>query len=290
MIEVCVAGVPVEGAVAPAALVGGLEACVQAGVDVILLVRGGGSFEDLMPFNDESLARAVAACPVPVVTGIGHEPDTSIADMVSDFRASTPTAAAEAVAVSRDEIANVVEGMGLAARSALERQMSDYRTRLRMAEASGLFKNPMSVLAQPAHALDYCKHHLQTAMAGLCPMRRQRLDFAKGRLKSYGAGLIPKYKGAVNGLGHTFTASPKTVLARYSAVIGMDCARLEDLSPLKTLSRGYSVTKTSDGRVVKSVAGLSEGDILSTIVSDGCIDAKIERVKREEISVEFLEV
>ncbi|MDQ9762066.1 exodeoxyribonuclease VII large subunit, partial [Acinetobacter baumannii] len=76
--------------------------------DCILLVRGGGSFEDLMTFNDESLARAVAACPVPVVTGIGHEPDTSICDMVGDRRCSTPTAAAESVAPAITELAELL--------------------------------------------------------------------------------------------------------------------------------------------------------------------------------------
>ena len=89
---VSVAGVPVEGKTAVEGMVRALAACALEGCDVILLVRGGGSFEDLMPFNDEALARAVAASPVPVVTGIGHEPDTTIADMVSDHRASTPTA------------------------------------------------------------------------------------------------------------------------------------------------------------------------------------------------------
>ena len=87
------AGVPVEGRDAPQLSSPGPGCRRPSDAEVMLLVRGGGSFEDLMTFNDEMLARAVAACPVPVVTGIGHEPDTSIADMVADFRASTPTAA-----------------------------------------------------------------------------------------------------------------------------------------------------------------------------------------------------
>ena len=98
------AGVPVEGRDAPIHLRHALESVAQSGVEVVLLVRGGGSFEDLMPFNDEGLARAIASCPVPVVTGIGHEPDTSIADMVADLRASTPTAAAEAVSARKENL------------------------------------------------------------------------------------------------------------------------------------------------------------------------------------------
>ena len=97
--HIYVAGVPVEGARAPEYIVEGMRACFRARVEVILLVRGGGSYEDLMPFNDEQLARAIVKCPIPVVTGIGHEPDTTIADLVGDLRASTPTGAAEAVTV-----------------------------------------------------------------------------------------------------------------------------------------------------------------------------------------------
>ena len=100
--RVFVAGVQVEGAQAAASIVEGMRCLYRAGVEVMLVGRGGGSYEDMMPFNDEALARAIAACPIPVVTGIGHEPDTFIADMVADRRASTPTYAAMAVTPTRE--------------------------------------------------------------------------------------------------------------------------------------------------------------------------------------------
>ena len=112
-----------------------------AAPDVILLVRGGGSYEDLMPFNAEEVARAVAASPVPVVTGIGHEPDTSIADMVSDMRASTPTAAAEAVAPSVDELCQRIEQASrrLAGGSCIESRRRSIGSRsLRRDRSSGI--------------------------------------------------------------------------------------------------------------------------------------------------------
>ena len=111
LVELVCVGAKVQGEGAPTELIEGLRraAAITPAPDCILLVRGGGSFEDLMTFNDEELARAVAACPVPVVTGIGHEPDTSICDMVSDRRASTPTAAAESVAPAMTELADVLE-------------------------------------------------------------------------------------------------------------------------------------------------------------------------------------
>lgn len=104
LVELLVSGCAVQGEGAPAQIIHALARAAAVRPDAILLVRGGGSFEDLMTFNDESLARAVAACPVPVVTGIGHEPDTCICDMVADRRCSTPTAAAESVAPAFDEI------------------------------------------------------------------------------------------------------------------------------------------------------------------------------------------
>lgn len=152
--RVVLAGVAVEGAQAPAGIVEGLRRVVEAGVEMVLVVRGGGSFEDLMPFNDERLARTIARCPVPVVTGIGHEPDTSIADMVADVRASTPTAAAEAASPSRESLerhfAARARSLSVCAERALERAAAD----VRRCATRPLFRDAQLLFSVEAQTLD----------------------------------------------------------------------------------------------------------------------------------------
>ena len=147
------AGVPVEGPGAADGLVDGLAKVVFAGAEVVLLVRGGGSFEDLMPFNDRRLARTIAACPVPVVTGIGHEPDTSIADMVADVRASTPTAAAEAVAPAQSEITARIQGLGAAMGHAEGRRLDGLSLAVERLASLPLFREPTRLFDAEALAL-----------------------------------------------------------------------------------------------------------------------------------------
>ena len=154
------AGVPVEGPGAADGLVDGLAKVVFAGAEVVLLVRGGGSFEDLMPFNDRRLARTIAACPVPVVTGIGHEPDTSIADMVADVRASTPTAAAEAVAPAQSEIAARIQGLGAAMGHAEGRRLDGLSLAVERLASLPLFREPTRLFDAEALALDLSLIHI----------------------------------------------------------------------------------------------------------------------------------
>ena len=130
LVLIDVAGACVQGQQAPASIVRALGVAAASRPDAILLVRGGGSLEDLMCFNDEQVARAIADCPVPVVTGIGHEPDVTIADMVADRRCSTPTAAAESVAPAIDEV---------------ERQMNQRHVRLGRSMAALLETREASV-------------------------------------------------------------------------------------------------------------------------------------------------
>jgi exodeoxyribonuclease VII large subunit len=248
--EVLVAGVQVEGEGAPEALVEGLRIAQQADPDVIVLVRGGGSYEDLMPFNAEEVARAVAGSAVPVVTGIGHEPDTSIADMVADLRASTPTAAAEAVAPSIEELAVMVARERRAIARALQGRVDRLGHQiLRLAERP-VFTDPFAILGPAAQRIDTARVRLERALPEKIARERQRVGFALDRM----VGVGPR------------------ITERAAAKIGLAAARLEDLSPLAILARGYSASFGADGRtVVRSIDQVSEGDRMQVRVSDGRI-------------------
>ncbi|NTU71528.1 MAG: exodeoxyribonuclease VII large subunit [Coriobacteriia bacterium] len=258
--ELLVAGVPVEGEGAPAAIVGGIEAAGASGAEVVLLVRGGGSYEDLMPFNAEAVARAVVACPVPVVTGIGHEPDTSIADMVADLRASTPTAAAEAVAPALSELHSILtrERRGLA--GALQGLVRDTAQRVKRLAERPVLRDPHAVLGPATQRIDFAAMRLSRALPERLSRDTQRVEYLRGRV---------------------VRAAPR-ITERHGARIGTIAGRLNNLSPLTILSRGYSATFTGDGsEVVKSIGQVGVGDGIEVHVSDGTILANVSG-KREK--------
>jgi exodeoxyribonuclease VII large subunit len=261
--ELLIAGVAVEGADAAGHIVEGLAAAGASGAEVVILARGGGSYEDLMPFNDERVARAVVACPVPVVTGIGHEPDTTIADMVADLRASTPTAAAEAVAPAAEEVAARFDSAGALLVRGLRHAVSRARMRLTSLEAR-------PVLADPRGALLLSAQRLDLARAGLGRCLPARVARDKDRVATIRAAL-PR--------AMTFAVSRQVERSRIAA------ARLEDLSPLGILARGYAVCYDASGRrVVRSTGEIAVGDRVRVRLNDGSTGCLVESVEEMESS------
>lgn len=251
--RISLAGVAVEGSQAPQGIVFGIDACVRAGCEVILVVRGGGSFEDLMPFNDERLARAIAACPVPVVTGIGHEPDTSIADMVADVRSSTPTAAAERVSPDSSTLLRELDAraasMSASQRLAIER----YEARLGHIASRPLFKDPHLLFSTDLLTLDLLHDRLSRALPEC---------LAKDSLH-------------LNDMQRRLCDRAKTSFERFEHDLALRAGRLHDLSPLAVLSRGYAIAKDEEGSVVRSIHAVHSGDRLDVAVSDGVISCSV---------------
>lgn len=305
--ELYVCGVPVEGEGAPQHIIEGLRVACEADPepDVILLVRGGGSYEDLMPFNDESLARAVAACPIPVVTGIGHEPDNSICDMVADLRCSTPTAAAEAVAPSVAELQEKVGNAASALRAAYEGRVLAARHRLGRLSSRPLWSDGHYLTGGPAQELDQLGDRLARAIPDALVGQKVALRDLSGRLARALPGELASRRQGVEALGGRLARAlpvelsssrhelekasgrlapaERALLERCFSELSLAAGKLDALSPLKTLSRGYSITYAADGKtVLSSVEGVGEGDALRVQVRDGTMACAVTSVERQE--------
>jgi len=223
----------VQGAEAPAQLIMGLEFFRMTGLaDVIILGRGGGSAEDLWAFNDEMLARAVAASPIPVISAVGHESDFTICDFVADKRAPTPSAAAELAVPEKGELLRLLEAQGERMGSALEKRVKAERRFLDRIAQSRIFLHP-----------------------------EQMIDGFRMRV----ADKEEKIERALS-----------TLLTQKKNCMMQSGARLEALSPLSVLSRGYAEVG-KEGKTVQSVSGIDQGDVLDIRFSDGTVSAVVER-------------
>ncbi len=246
---------PVQGAEAPAALVAALQrAGERAEVDTLLLVRGGGSLEDLWAFNDERVVRAVAACPLPVVCGVGHETDITLADLAADLRAPTPTAAAELAAPARSELLAALAARQAALAQALARRLDASAQRL-----DGLalrLGRPAASLALQGQGLAALEHRLRRAAAVFAARQRQ----------------------ATTQLAARIARAAPVQLQRAQARLAAAGARLDALDPKQVLHRGYAWVEGADGRPVVSVHGLQPGQQVQAVWADGRARAEVLEV------------
>jgi len=243
-------GTLVEGHSAAKGVVTALKAADRYAPDVILLVRGGGSFEDLIPFSDEEVARTIAACNSPVVTGIGHEPDYSISDMVADVRASTPTAAAETVVPAREELHAMLEGY----RAQLEIPLDQYNLRI-----------------------DALQQRFEQALPGKLENDALRIEALRLRLEQAIPGKLEKDELLIANLRGRFIVLGQRLLKEPQDRLMHRSAQIEALSPLKVLSRGYAaVFDTKTRAVIDSIHKVNAGDPLTVQVADGSIFTLVE--------------
>ncbi|WP_058986226.1 exodeoxyribonuclease VII large subunit [Hugonella massiliensis] len=280
--RVVLAGVPVEGKVAPAALMSGMKAVVDAGAQVVLLVRGGGSFEDLMPFNDERLAITIARCPVPVVTGIGHEPDTSIADMVADLRASTPTAAAEAAIPDVADVRGQLAATGDRMASLVRSQVRVQERAVAAVAGRPVFKDPESLFATDAQTLDILGDRLHRAIPASIDRDRASLAALNTRLATRGRTLTRAARMKVDEERRALVSRGSALVDGFDAQWRLSASRLNDLSPLAVIGRGYALARNEEGKIVASIADAPVGSRLSVRVGDGTLAADVVGATHDE--------
>jgi len=251
-------------------------------LDLVILGRGGGSMEDLWTFNEETVVRAVAACPVPVVTGIGHEIDITLADLAADLRGATPSQAAEFAAPAAVEVLRLIRHHGAQLRHRAEARLSIGALRLSRLEGSHGLKRPRDIVRQRAQRLDEISSRLQMGWVGGITDRRGRLD-----------GLVRRWKAR----------DPREVVRRARLRIGEQALRLhaaaarwcrsmrervaardahlEAVGPRSVLERGYAICLREADRIpVRSWEQVAEGESVEVVLSRGALGCGV--IERRE--------
>ena len=247
--------------------------------DVVIVCRGGGSIEDLWAYNEEPVARAIRACPLPVVSGIGHETDFTIADFAADVRAPTPTGAAELVAPNRAELAQLLmhvgHRLGRVGRRALEDRMQrlDYLSR-RVVHPGERIRNRLGELS-----------HLATRLRAA---GRRELEASGWEFRALGLrlrGVIPDIAAVIAAqaeLARRLRACGQRVLETARGLLSRIDAHLKHLDPYSVLERGYSITQATDGTIVRSAGQLKPGEDVRITLARGWADARVQRTGRED--------
>jgi len=246
------------------------------GCDVILLVRGGGSIEDLWAFNEEVVARAIRACAIPVVTGIGHETDFTIADFVADRRAPTPTAAAELVSPER---AGLLEGISRLTASLALRVRQDLERRMVLVDhLARRLVHPEARLRAQGELLGQLRLRLGQAASRISSERRwevvRLLQRAQVRLPNTDKLLTTSVQ-----LVARLRAATHSTLERAGSACVRRIANLSHLDPTAVLERDYIVVRDSSGRIVLRGTSLAGGDLLDITFAEGGAHARVERFR-----------
>ena len=248
-----------------------------AGVDVILVTRGGGSIEDLWAFNEEIVARRIAASALPVVSAVGHEIDFTLADFAADLRAPTPSAAAELLAPDGTALKQALARMGMQLRGGAAALLAAERRRLEFLTRSALFREPRDRLAQAAQRTDLAREALHRALRAPLGTARQELGKALARLRQHRPDqLLALRRGQFNAVRARLAAQLQQMAqARRDRLTRLE-QMLRVLSPEATLGRGYSITTKEDGRIVRSAAEVKAGARLRTRLRDGTVRSVAE--------------
>jgi exodeoxyribonuclease VII large subunit len=253
-----------------------------AGVDVVIVGRGGGSIEDLWAFNEEVVARAIAASPVPVISAVGHEADVTIADLVADLRAPTPSAAAEIVVSRKDEFCGRIDGLEDRLRAAARGRVQGLSRRVHMLSGRSALAGYRGRVAMRGRHAAELTHALARVMRATFAARERRIQQLRRQLETFDLGrrLAGFRTRLVTGRG----ALEKAITARQhraDSQLRDGARRLEAMSPLAVLGRGYAVAWNADRtRVLRAASDVATGDAVRVTLAKGELECEVRSTRQ----------
>ena len=253
----------------------------QKSVEVIIVARGGGSAEDLASFNNEGLARAVASSEIPVISAVGHETDFTIIDFVADLRASTPSAAAELVIRSRQEIEDKAAALHDRLERAIRYRLLMGRQALTQLSQHGAFARIMEVIRQRQQRLDDLTHRMELAERALLEKSRRRWEMVSAAVRHYDVRLV--LGGMRKELDRRTTALVsvmRNVLLQHRVRAERLETALQSLSPVAILERGYALVFDSEGKLLKDADAAKVGEEISARLAHGRIQASVTKKEK----------
>jgi exodeoxyribonuclease VII large subunit len=246
---------------------------------VLIVARGGGSLEDLWAFNEEIVARAIAASPIPVVSGVGHEIDITMADLAADLRAPTPSGAAELVVPDSSEWARRVERLAARSQAAVRRRLLAEQRKLATITARLRRADPGYRLRQSAQRLDELGQRLRRSLARRLQVDALRWQGLERRLHRASPALrVAVTRDRLQAGRARLTLALRARLRATGLTLAGVAGRLNAVSPLQTLERGYAIVLAADGTVVRDAGALRRGDAVTARLARGSVTATVVEV------------
>ena len=250
----------------------------HSNVEVIIVARGGGSAEDLAPFNNEGLARTIAASEIPVISAVGHETDFTITDFVADLRAPTPSAAAELVIRSRQEIEQQVSALQERLSRAMRYRLLIGRQALTQLAQHGAFGRIMELIRQRQQKLDDLTHRMELAQRRLLEKLHRRWEMISAAVRHYDLRLVLSgMRKELDSKTTALQAVTRNVLLQQRVRLERLDTALQSLSPVSILDRGYALVFDQEGKLLKDSAAVKVGDEISARLAHGEIHAHVTK-------------
>ena len=271
----------VQGEVAAGEVAAGVKYFNRArNVDVIILARGGGSIEDLAAFNDETLARTIAASALPVISAVGHETDFTIADFVADLRAATPSAAAELVIESKQQLGEHLAHLQQRLARAARYRLLMAKGQLNELAQHGAFVRIQDLISRRAQRVDELTYRLASSYQRQLRELHRRLDVASARIRHFDfRRSLAMSRSKLDSGSDAVARAMRTRISNHRSRLNQLFAKLEALSPIKILERGYALVFDARGSLIKDTAQVSPGERISARVAKGTIAAEVKGIE-----------